>query len=533
MVRAWERMVILVLGSACAWGQPGRASDVPPAAAAQPPEIQPEGLIQLNVMVTDKKGQPTAGLGPGDFIVLDNGQPEKLVSFHAFRGATVPVVIVLDMLRISDELARAEQRAVEAFLRQNGGRLRQPVTIFSLTNVGMWLVADSSLDGNTLATDMEHDKQVGLVRAVRGAMRGEIPDSLHHTDPASLEALKALGQILTMERRMPGRKLILWMGPGDAEGSGVVAFRQSSTASYFYSICWFSILLRDAQVTLDSFSAGESDPQSQAYLHFVHGVSSIDHADPIYLSRKVLAVQSGGQVMDRSWDLVEEMNQCLRDAGTYYSLSFTAAPAQHDEEYHPIQVQVDRPGLIVRTATGYYDEPYYSDQPPPEVRRLTVAQLDATSATLASESDGEAAKQLTEIQLTERAGDADLARWITKLHGKKAREAIMAVADASAFLDPPPDEITADPPPDDDMQRQIVARAQAYLSETIPKLPNFFAKRTTIYYQETAQFRQGTLNVDYQPLHVVKTRREPVTYRGGEEIGANGGPQAEVISIYS
>jgi hypothetical protein len=44
----------------------------------------------------------------------------------------------------------------------------------------------------------------------------------------------------------------------------------------------------------------------------------------------------------------------LRDATSYYSLSFEAAPAGEGTQYHALRVKVDKPGLSVRTTAGYY-----------------------------------------------------------------------------------------------------------------------------------------------------------------------------------
>ena len=38
--------------------------------------VTDKNRIILNVVVTDKKGQPIPGLQAGDFTLLDNGQPE-------------------------------------------------------------------------------------------------------------------------------------------------------------------------------------------------------------------------------------------------------------------------------------------------------------------------------------------------------------------------------------------------------------------------------------------------------------------------
>ena len=52
------------------------------------------------------------------------------------------------------------------------------------------------------------------------------------------------------------------------------------------------------------------------------------------------------------------------------------------------------------------------------------------------------------------------------------------------FLDPPAAEILSDPAPDLDTQRQMVLRTVKYLEEVIPKLPDFFAIRTTTQYEQ-------------------------------------------------
>ena len=38
-------------------------------------------LVQLNVAVTDNRGEYVTGLQPGDFTVLEDGIPQKLATF--------------------------------------------------------------------------------------------------------------------------------------------------------------------------------------------------------------------------------------------------------------------------------------------------------------------------------------------------------------------------------------------------------------------------------------------------------------------
>lgn len=516
-LRRLSSLAVLLLTAASAAAQAGSGLPAAPEGTALPAADAAEGLIHLDVVVSDEAGRPVTGLTAGDFTVLDGGQPEPLRSFAAYRRQdTVPVILMLDTLGISDELARAERLAAITFLREDGGHLAQPTSVFSLTQSGLWMVADLSRDGKTLADRVQHGRAVGLVRLFPGSE----PRAPGLAMPPSQIALRSLGQIATAERRLPGRKLLLWLGPAAGMGSSVKTSRNTAKSDTFYTICWFSLLLRNARLTLNTFSAAEFP--SRQYLAYLHG-TTLDRADPIDLSPNVLAVESGGRVMDRSFDLVAELSQCAREAGTYYALSFDPAPAAHDEEYHTIRITLNRPGLTARTTTGYYDEPYDSDEPNPQVQRVTVPEMDARIATLRSRPDAAAADQMANLQLTERPSDATAARWRAEFHGKKARIALSGLLDLAALLPLPVQPAPRGPAPDALEQWAILARAQVYLKETIPRLPNFFARRITVHYEEGAQYQQGSLRIDDHPLHIAQTTRETVAYRHGEEIVESGG----------
>src|ERR1700756_4604447 len=60
---------------------------VPFATESSPPDPS-QGMIRLDVVVTDKSGNPVAGLKQQDFTLRDNREPGKIVSFQAFDGVT-------------------------------------------------------------------------------------------------------------------------------------------------------------------------------------------------------------------------------------------------------------------------------------------------------------------------------------------------------------------------------------------------------------------------------------------------------------
>jgi VWFA-related protein len=529
-----------------AGGNSAPASQVQPLTSNPPVAAnEPEALIHLDVVVTDRAGKPVSGMDRRDFTLFDNGQSEQIVSFHAFGGINArpnpptAVILLVDTRDVPGETAGDVHQAVEKLLRQNGGRLAEPVTIYAFegTDTGFWREAGPSLDGNALAEAVVRGDKVALLRPPSVTFQlGELPAKLKGNllnQPYSRQprtaALMGIAYILTAERQKAGRKLLLWVGPG-LIGSGAYPepTDPADRQDIFDKIYWFSTLLREARVTLYTFSVGDNNPgvSSQPgywglrdpWKGFLSGVKSADQATAMDLYKKVLAVESGGRAPLTENDLGKQMDACLQEASTFYTLTFDPPLARHAAEYHDLKVEVREPGLTARTMTGYYDEPFYDDAANPEIRRLTAAELEQIAGSARGESDGEVTRQLSTLELTERLSEAKLTSLTDELRGKKTRQALEALADAAAFLEPPSSEIPADAPPDPSAQQHILALASVYLNQTITKLPDFFATRLTVQYGETPPYDEGNTRLEGVPLHVTEHSRATVLYRQGAEV---------------
>jgi VWFA-related protein len=148
-------------------------------------------------------------------------------------------------------------------------------------------------------------------------------------------------------------------------------------------------------------------------------------------------------------------------------------------------------------------------------QRVTVEQLEWMLAAAHGKPDVKVANQLTGLELIERLSAAKLSRWEADSPGPQSRQALVALADESAFLDPPATEIPATTTPDLATQRQIMAQTVDYAAKTIARLPNFFATRDTIHFEDTPA-RQ--LETGYHPLHPVTRVSATVLYRDGKEV---------------
>ncbi|MFZ0137196.1 MAG: hypothetical protein WAK89_09065, partial [Candidatus Sulfotelmatobacter sp.] len=94
--------------------------------------------------------------------------------------------------------------------------------------------------------------------------------------------------------------------------------------------------------------------QTVYYENYLKGVISANKVDNGNLGLQVIATQSGGQVLNKSSDVAGLIAKCVADTKAYYTLFFQAADADHPDEYHDLQVKIDKPGLTARTRTGYY-----------------------------------------------------------------------------------------------------------------------------------------------------------------------------------
>ena len=110
--------------------------------------------------------------------------------------------------------------------------------------------------------------------------------------------------------------------------------------------------------------------------------------------------------------------------------------------------------------------------------RVSVAQLEDILTKANTSPDGELAAGFSALQLTERFDLARVEHWQASLPGVRSQRALVGLADRSAFLNPPDEEISPDPAPEVAEQRRIMGLTAAYVSKAIPQLPGFFASRT-------------------------------------------------------
>ena len=139
-------------------------------------------------------------------------------------------------------------------------------------------------------------------------------------------------------------------------------------------------------------------------------------------------------------------------------------------------------------------------------KRVTVAQLEQALMTAqgAHKSDAEVAREIGSFELSERLSEASLDKLIAGLDAQSAL-ALQVLADQSAFLDPPANEMPSMAAPDEAAQQRMIAAGRHYVAQTLLQLPNLFATRTTNRYDDSAyEAKKGGWPVR-AGLHLVNT----------------------------
>jgi VWFA-related protein len=499
--------------------------------AMTPTSNERDGLVHLDVSVNDRNGDSTTGLLAKDFTLFDEGAPATILSLREANQACAQgnqndrlneVVLVLDHVNLSDLRFSLVKRETIRFLQQNGGRLACPTSVYAFTLGGLYSSAIPTTDGNALAEDIARDRFQRTLWQIPQARAGDINDLNGRRYLLWDKALQTIYTIAIERRDKPGRKLMVWMGFGWPVNLGAQPHRDND----FSSLIELSTRIREARMVICQVT-NWPDPQefNFAYTNYLAGIRSVSELENLgvvpyaHFALQVLAIQSGGLILDNSPDIPQGIDHCIRDAGTFYTVSFDPPHAAHTDEYHDLKVEVASPGLSAHTDTGYYNQPVFYDQPRVPAKQVTVHELRLALDAAGGEGDGELAKELTGLELSERLSSKDLNEWKSRLRGKRSKMALTALADGSVFRDPPASDVTADPAPDHEAQVLILKRTVEYLAQVMPRLPDFFATRTTIQFEQRSVTENQTWKTALpdQALREGATEVATLLYRNGRE----------------
>jgi VWFA-related protein len=342
--------------------------------------------ILLNVQVTDPSGHAVTGLNAQDFMLRINHQPEPIASFQAVQDgeatAHAHAFLVIDMLNNSGRDLSNARKAIEK-LAGSARLLPLPTSLVVLTESGTE-VRSASRNAKAVAAEWERvttnfhssdctekwnnaalDKNIAVtsVDEVGDRIRDRettahgISNCLNAKYQLSLTALLDFGR---HQQDVPGRAILIWIGPGwpILSGPEFVPDTRDVRQNFFANLVEVSTQLREGQVTLDAVTWPASSPVAKLnpadLQSLMRGTLTAAQASGRTLALPVLAHLSGGRVYMHEKDLTPELAACFADAASYYVLGFDSVPSAAADEFRSIEVTVDKPGETVRTNTAYY-----------------------------------------------------------------------------------------------------------------------------------------------------------------------------------
>lgn len=327
-------------------GAGGEAAIAPPA----------HHRMSVDVVVLDKAGKPVSGLEPTDFTLFDNNEPRRILAFRRTDGLAgsrvdppVEAILMIDAVNLPYTAITLQRLEVEKFLRMNNGQLALPTSVFLFSSQGLHVQPAPSKDGNALAKIL--DQATGTVRA------RDITGGVYSLAEQFNDSFKTMKGIAENEARKPGRKVLIWIGPGwPLLTERYFMQTPESRKAYFEQMVALSKQLREARITIYNVApiVGVTRELYKGYLKPVTDPKKMEIGD---LALEVLAVETGGKVLDPSNDLAGLLLKAESEIGAYYTLTFEAPPAATANEYHSLKVEMSTPGLETRTNTGYYNQP--------------------------------------------------------------------------------------------------------------------------------------------------------------------------------
>jgi VWFA-related protein len=398
-------------------------------------------LVQVNVVVHNKKGEPVGDLTKDDFVLFDKGQEQKIL-FFSKEGSEAPpanlpplapgvvsnrytnftsgsekhlaplptslTVILLDGLNTAFTDQHYAKEALIKFLNQlqPGDR----VAIYTLTN-GLRVLHDFTSDtASLLAAFTNHRNQDSSALSAStydDANTGD--DNLDAFLDRSNEAiatfyqarraqttLDALQTIAHHLAGMPGRKNLIWLsgsfpalvglGPDGSPGRDFQDFSdEMQRAMRTLNGSGIAIYPVDARGLMGIFATMPSMSPESRGRNPARGRAPVDQRAQNQIlqtqgTMREIADRTGGRAFMNTNDLTGAIRRAMDDARVTYVLAYSPSHDQWDNKFREIKIKLNRPGLDARYRKGYYA--YSEDPSDPKLRKAILS--EAASTPLAS-----------------------------------------------------------------------------------------------------------------------------------------------------
>ena len=385
----------------------------PPPPGQQPPPVFRTGInyVRVDVIVSDKQGNPVDNLQEGDFDISEDGKPQKIDTFKLVKldGGTLeasqhtPRPIRTDYDEEA-EAARDDVRLFSIFLddyhvrRGSSMVVRGQLARFVEKQLGPTDMIGLMYPLETTSSVRMTRNHDAIMRAVEQFLgrkfdytpKNEMEEKYAHypaevveqvRNQVSLSAIRSL--IVHMGSLKEGRKALILVSEGytnilppqmrdpiaslpgygnpDTNTPMAGVGDMNEDRARFLNTVDINNDLREIFSYANRFNVAiyAVDPRGLATNEFDINEGVNIQTDSQYLSAsldtlKVLAENSDGRAIVNRNDLEAGMKQIMRDSSAYYLIGYNSSQAPSDGKFHEIKVRVKRPGIQVRARKGYW-----------------------------------------------------------------------------------------------------------------------------------------------------------------------------------
>jgi len=347
-------LVAVLIGGSVATVEPAAAQE--PAATQEPATIRETvRIVMAPVTVTDRGGALVNSLTPKDFRLMDNGKLQKIT--EDVTSHPLSVVVVVQSNAIVEKILPQVQKLGSVLQAQVLGDEGEAAIIGFDHRIQV--LSDFTSDGDKISAALKKLKP--------GSSSARMND-------ATVEAIRML------KRRPASRRRVVMIISESRDNGSELRAREVLTEAEFAGIVMYSVNMSHwlaAATASPPATRSVLDNRPPGAVHLPAGTietptiqsqQNLGNWAPvfkeIFLATKGIFVPnplevytrySGGREYD--FKTQRDLERAVSDIGlelhSQYLLTYTPNN-QDDGGFHNIEVQVDRPGLSVRTRDGYY-----------------------------------------------------------------------------------------------------------------------------------------------------------------------------------
>lgn len=373
-------MVLAVAGVAAQRGQvlnPVQGPPRPQPAQGTLPQFRSQvDLVHLDVSVLDRDRRPVQGLGPNDFTILENGQPQTLAVFNAVN---IPVAVPPKTAWLRDVApdvrSNEDQRERRLFLILIDDAAIQslPHALQNVKQVAKDFInrlGASDLAAVVFTRDNRNSQDFTTDRARLMAAVDKFTVGFRDMGDSSMYFRYSVDVVRrtveTLARLPDRRKAIVYVGQGVPVDLAMAA----GPASLGITDGGFSAVSQRGEMgqlrhLMEQAFVAAARANVSVYTIDVCGLrvegqkagfayGCVPGLEVDYLIN--VATVTGGHAVVNTNDFGPGIDAIIEENSSYYLLGYQSSDTREDGKYRRIEVVVNRPGMTVRTRTGYLAE---------------------------------------------------------------------------------------------------------------------------------------------------------------------------------